>query len=162
MYVNDGFTHDDDTMHEPSVTNTFGASHTWLKRLSTDVRRIVTHARRAHLVNAHAHGVASIVRRDAADTGGFEQLGHVVHHVFAHQPLVLARLAIDREHRQAPLVLLHLVERHLIVVARQDLAERRRADLPRAGFCGAVLERHRRYRARATARCQPARLALPW
>src|SRR6185503_6864169 len=38
MYVSDGFTHDDDTMHEPSVTNTFGASHTWFQRLSTDVR----------------------------------------------------------------------------------------------------------------------------
>ena len=36
MYVNDGFTHDEDTMHEPSVTNTFGASQTWFQRFSTD------------------------------------------------------------------------------------------------------------------------------
>ena len=37
MYVSDGFTHADDTMPEPSVTKTFGASHTWLCEFSTDV-----------------------------------------------------------------------------------------------------------------------------
>src|SRR3954451_603105 len=37
MYVSDGLTHDADTMHEPSVTNTFGASHTWLCAFNTDV-----------------------------------------------------------------------------------------------------------------------------
>ena len=36
MYVSDGFWHADDAMHEPSVTKTFGASHTWFHELSTD------------------------------------------------------------------------------------------------------------------------------
>ena len=35
--MSDGFTQAADTMHEPSVTKTFGASHTWLCELSTDV-----------------------------------------------------------------------------------------------------------------------------
>ena len=37
MYVSDGLTHAAEVMHAPSVTNTFGASHTWLWPLSTDV-----------------------------------------------------------------------------------------------------------------------------
>src|SRR5262249_16939847 len=37
MYVSDGFWHAADVMHEPSVTNTFGASHTWLCAFSTEV-----------------------------------------------------------------------------------------------------------------------------
>ncbi len=36
--------------------------------------------------------------------GGLEHLGHVVHHVLAHQAFVLAGRAVDRQHRQAPLV----------------------------------------------------------
>jgi len=37
MYVSDGFWHAADAMHAPSVTNTLGASHTWLCELRTDV-----------------------------------------------------------------------------------------------------------------------------
>src|SRR5437867_1218578 len=37
MYVSDGFGQAVDAMHEPSVTKTFGASHTWLCELRTDV-----------------------------------------------------------------------------------------------------------------------------
>jgi hypothetical protein len=37
MYVNDGFTQDADTMAAPSVTNTFGAPHTWLLAFKTEV-----------------------------------------------------------------------------------------------------------------------------
>src|SRR5690606_10338284 len=36
MYVSEGFTHAADVIHAPSVTNTFGASHTWLFPFSTD------------------------------------------------------------------------------------------------------------------------------
>jgi hypothetical protein len=35
--VSDGFTHEAEVMQLPSVTKTFGASHTWLWALSTDV-----------------------------------------------------------------------------------------------------------------------------
>src|SRR5262245_14107228 len=37
MYVSDGFTHDDDVMHEPSVTKTFLTACIWLKPFSTEV-----------------------------------------------------------------------------------------------------------------------------
>src|SRR5436190_19209502 len=33
----EGFTHEDDAMHAPSVTNRLGTSHAWLLALSTDV-----------------------------------------------------------------------------------------------------------------------------
>ena len=36
MYVSDGFWQALDAIAEPSVTNTFGASHTWFHLLSTD------------------------------------------------------------------------------------------------------------------------------
>src|SRR6185503_352724 len=102
--------------------------------------RIVAHAGRAHLVNALAHRIAAVVRGHTADTGRFEQLGEIVLHVLSHEALVLAGLAVDREHGQAPLVLLFRIERDLVAVPREDLAERRGADLPFAGLGGAVLE----------------------
>src|SRR5690606_25962967 len=37
MYVSDGFTHEPEVIHAPSVTNTFNASQTWLWPLSTEV-----------------------------------------------------------------------------------------------------------------------------
>src|SRR5690606_28267720 len=92
---------------------------------------IASHPRGTHLVDAHAGRVAVVVDAHVAHAGGLEHLGHVVHHVAAHQTLVLADRAVDREHRQAPLVRPRLVERYAVVGIGQHLAERGRADAPR-------------------------------
>src|SRR5215217_6123140 len=49
--------------------------------------RVAAHARRAHLVDAHAGEVLVLVRVHVRGAHGLEHLGHVVHHVLAHTAL---------------------------------------------------------------------------
>ena len=84
-----------------------------------------------------------LLLRSATDVwpGGLEHLSHVVHHVLAHQPLVLAGGAVDREHRESPFVLLVRIDGDPVRWIGEHLAERGAADRPRSGLCRRVLER---------------------
>src|SRR6185437_4063061 len=85
--------------------------------------RISTHPRRPHLVYPHSRKVLPVVGADLLHAGRLEHFGHVVHHVPAHQALVLAGRAVDREDRQPPLVLPGRVDRHLVRMVGEHLAE---------------------------------------
>ena len=112
--------------------------------------RVLAHARGAHLVDAQADAGLAVVRLHLAEARGFEHLGGIVRHVLAHLQLVLAQLRVEREQRQAPLVLARAVQRHAVGVIRQDLAEAAHADVPRARRRGLFPSGRRRARCRAS------------
>ena len=103
--------------------------------------RAPPHTRRAHLVDAHPGEVLPVVERDLLRARRLQHLGHIMNHVVAHESLVLTRLAVDREHREPPLILPRLVERHRVAMVGEHLTERGATDRPAPRLRHLVLER---------------------
>ncbi len=91
-------------------------------------------------MNPHAGEVVPVVGRHVLHPALVQHLGHVVHHVDAHQPLILPGRTIDLRNRESPFVDDGLVETHAVVVTRKHLAERGGTDRPLTGLRHAVLE----------------------
>src|SRR5437762_4392736 len=101
---------------------------------------VASHTCRAHLVDAHAGEVPRVIDLHILHAASVEQLRHVHLHVATHGVLVLASGAVDRDHRHAPLVLLAVVDRDLVVVIWQHLADSGAADVPSARHRHRVLD----------------------
>ncbi len=81
--------------------------------------RVAAHAGGTHFVDRHTGVRTRIVRLHVFQARRFEHFGGVVSHIHAHFPFVFLEFSVEHDERQAPFVLVGLVEVHPVFVVGQ-------------------------------------------
>ncbi|EEF25498.1 conserved hypothetical protein, partial [Ricinus communis] len=102
-------------------------------RVQHGFRRVVAHARAAHLVDGDAGNRPHGNRHDVLGAGRDEHPLRLFGRVELHAPFVLAVRHVEAQLRQAEAAPLVLVQRHAVVLLRQLFAERAEERDPFAG-----------------------------
>src|SRR6185312_1129195 len=101
--------------------------------------RVPSHPGRTHLVDAPARERIVATALDVLYAGDRQHLDRIGLHVLAHFQLVFLQLAIDGQYVETPFVLFRFVQRNLVLMVRQDLAERADVHHPWSRLCERLL-----------------------